>query len=167
MHPNQLSFAESSDRLKSLLHVLVTVEIVASVLVIAILVIESILLDSMGLQPPETENDQSVSDLILLLTALFAFLVLIPSTIVSWIGLFKTKWWSRWLYALNLIASTVISLPNDLINFDPSWGLSSWLISLSDMNTGVIIGLLFFSPLSKEFQKAKPSISDESSDLIR
>jgi len=81
--------------------------------------------------------------------------VLLPALVASWIGLFKLRNWSRWVYLFAMCAGYLLAIPIGCFQYDVSWGLSSAIFDLAGPIEGLVLGIAFLSPLAKEFTSAK------------
>ena len=84
--------------------------------------------------------------------ALIYFCVWVVATIVSYVGLFEWRPWGRKLFLQVTIAGVILEL------FSGASVASSLVNFLNDINNtlaGVIIAMLYLTPLSQRFEKTQ------------
>jgi len=82
---------------------------------------------------------------------------LIALLIVSWIGLFRLWRPSRFLYTLCCVLGlSLYPLLEPVVFYTPYGAMIS---DLSMTNTGLILGIIFLTPLKSHFEKQKPNPS--------
>ena len=98
---------------------------------------------------PESSDTEDI-----LLTAWLAFIVL--SALISMIGLWLFKSWARGLYIITYIASIPLTLLSGISVYSSAGQVFN---DLSFLLSGIIIALMYYSSLSKEFKKRSHSKS--------
>ncbi|OWK35279.1 hypothetical protein [Fimbriiglobus ruber] len=80
-----------------------------------------------------------------------AAVILMPAVVASWVGLFRRRWWAPWAYLGTTVATKVFALATGAVGFAYEWGLPGAVGGASDVVTGVVIGLVFFSPAAADY----------------
>lgn len=109
-------------------------------------------------QSPRLEKVQAYADSLegllspdsyVVLTGIILLLVVISS--VSLYGLLQFKNWARWLYVISLALTFPLTLCLTPVTVEGPF--ETILYSMGEMLFGAIIALIFFSPVSKFFQR--------------
>jgi len=130
--------------LPRLFRTLVAVEIVLMLLSAGLSILDSALRND-----PQGDGAFSPSEGL----ACMVFVVLLPASIAAWIGMIQLRNWGRWLYLGTTGFVHVSSLGMSLVSFSAEWHFPHAIDSLGSTVGGVLIGIAFFSTLSREFRK--------------
>ena len=144
---NLMQFPPDKETLASILKALVVADIVAVVLTMPLIFIDSAICSSYGyeIEPNET-------DVFLFGVYSAIMLVVLPTLIACWVGLLKFKNWSRWLYLALTVVMYLIAIPLGCLSFTVTWGLTSAIFDLATPIEITILAVAFLSPLATEFQ---------------
>ena len=80
-------------------------------------------------------------------------LTLVPAIIASWIGLFLRKPWAPWLYLGIRVAALILNSLIGLITIELTWGVFHVFSGTQDALSGVVLALIFLTPLRDEFRE--------------
>jgi hypothetical protein len=139
------SIALPGGRFLSLLRSLIIAEACISVVAIGL----SILAYAAASAPNAPDAPMSPSEGI----ACVGFVIYLPGMIAAWIGMCFLRNWSRWLYFVLTIVAHVFSLGSNLIDFSATWHFPDAVGSVASTVGGIVLGLVFMSPLAKEFSR--------------
>ena len=148
--------------LHAILKGLIGAEIALGLISIPLLIFESVLVESMLTEAGMTQNI-SDSQMFSYSIAIMLLVVLLPMLIASWIGLFRLRAWSRWMYLGTVMSFYLLAIPLGCFEYQYHWGLSLAIMDFADPVTGIILGVIFLSPLAADFQNTKPDVPDNSS----
>lgn len=80
-----------------------------------------------------------------------ALVPLVVAQLASFVGLFMMRNWGRWLQLGTLISSYLLRLPISLFEVSEVWGFGIALSEIESLVSGLILGLVFYSPLARDF----------------
>ncbi len=100
-----------------------------------------------GVVVPESTPTQDAAMLMLCATVGVA----LPALVASWVGMYRLRAWSRWLYLGVTALITSVSAAASLTDFSFEWGFPHHVESLSTLVTGGILALAFASPAAESF----------------
>lgn len=83
-----------------------------------------------------------------------AFVLFLPAGIISWIGLFQRRDWGRWLYAGLATVGHLLGIFIGLFEWSYSWGFPAALSNLACVTNGMIITMIFLTPIADTFTKS-------------
>ena len=101
----------------------------------------------------ESGLEVETTDIEMLVGALWIMLlvVMLPATIVAWVGLFQYRNWARWLYLLLMLAGNLLAIPLGCFDYSFQWGVLTAIVDLMGPVEGALVAIVFFSPLAAEF----------------
>lgn len=134
--------------LRRVLRTLIVAEVAIMVLSIAVEIIaEQFLPEPLrAWLEREVESPTTVADVVLLLVAL----PLLAAIVVSWVGLWRLWRPARWIYLLAVVAALLLeAVAGPWIYSGPGAALST----AQSLISGMIVALVYFTPLSAAFQR--------------
>ena len=103
-------------------------------------------LDQAGLEMEMTGVEMFIAALGIML-----LVVILPSVIVAWVGMFRYRNWARWLYLFLIVAGYLLAIPMACFDYSLQWGLLTAIEDLVSPVQGALVAIAFLSPLASDF----------------
>ena len=146
-----MEFPPNKQVLHALLKGLIGADVALLLLSIPLGIFEGMVTESMLNEIGKTTNFTDTEQLTAAIWIMI-LVVLLPAAIASWIGLFRLKNWARWVYLAAICSVFLLSIPMGCFQYDVCWGLSQAILDLEGPIKGLILGIVFLSPLAVEFR---------------
>lgn len=148
-----MKFPPSRNQLESFLTGILVFEICTVTLCVLTALASGVMADDIYQAEPTSY------DLLIGIAALFLCLVYFPGSIIAWIGLFRRRWWSRWLYVGMLVTSNALDLVIGLVDWSFQWGLPGAIAVVCGITSGIVSSIIFLTPVAESF--TKPTLNME------
>lgn len=164
---SMINLPPSPEQLKSLLRGLLIGEICLAVIIIMAYAGFGFYIGFNAAYEPQLSTEQeglTASETVVLGFSFLGLVVGLPSLVVAYVGLFRSRNWARWLYLGCMALAYVGMLPISLFQYSYAhdWGLLHALNGVAAVITGCNLSLLFFSELARTF--STPIVSSSAQD---
>ena len=115
-----------------------------------------------GQYAPAVETTESSTTFDWISAAFFVFIlvVVLPSQVIAWVGLFSLKNWARWLHLGLFVLVNLLYLIVSVSDFSFGWALSGSIESIGYAFSGAVLSLAFLSQLSDQFMSSNTASVD-------
>lgn len=151
--PNEfhsMQFPPNKTTLTSIFKGLLIADIALLVLLVPLVFIDDAVCTERGYVLEPTDADTFLMGIYAVM-----FVVIFPALVACWVGLFKFKNWSRWIYLAIVVGVRLVEVPLGCLSFSLMWNLTAAILDFNGPIAGAVVAVTFLSPLATEFQKGQ------------